>query len=214
MEEPKNGMGWSMVPFSSFLTDREPALLFRMWVSFPSKIISLSVETLLSLFLWSHIRVEPKKKGTHRSNSGFCPRWSCSCWYHRCVIRTGQCPQIHWYRSINIRGWKMKDVDSFLKKDGLDWIVWSLSHPSMMGNSFFSCLDRGLVNGIFKLAFKYYFRWYASLSSLLGCESGAKEVGLPCLESFPGYWVCDLIVSICFHLEMLFHDCMYTSSRA
>lgn len=60
-------------------------------------------------------RSHRQKKGTHRSNSCFCPGWSCSCWYHRCVIRTGQCPQIHWYRSINIRGWKMKDVDSFLK---------------------------------------------------------------------------------------------------
>lgn len=65
----------------------------------------------------------------------------------------------------------------------------------IVGNSRFSCLDRGLVNYIFKLAWKSYFRWYASLSSLLGCESGAKEVGLPCLESFPGYWVCDFIVS-------------------
>lgn len=87
---------------------------------------------------------------------------------------------------------------------------------SSPGNSLFSCLDRGLVNGIFKFAWKSYFRWYASLSSLLGCESGAKKkLGyLPCLESFPGYWVCDFIVSICFHLEMLFHDCMYKSSRA
>jgi len=44
----------------------------------------------------------------------------------------------------------MKDVDSFL--DGLDGIVLSLSLPLMMGNSLFSCLERGLVNGIFKLA--------------------------------------------------------------
>lgn len=74
----------------------------------------------------SPARSHRQKKGTHRSNSSFCPRWRCSCWYHRCVIRTGQCPKIHWYRSINIRGWKMKDVDSFLKKDGLDWIVCCL----------------------------------------------------------------------------------------
>ena len=63
----------------------------------------------------------------------------------------------------------------------------------------FSCLDRGLVHGIFKLAWKSYFRWYASLSSLLGCESSAKEVGLP--STLP--WELPRLLSLWFHCKYL-----------